>query len=98
MGDIREAAAAIRLLAGQPARLRNMAAAARSHNRKHFSIPTMAAHYTYLLESMMTRAPDISAPLPVSDWKYPKGLRAGLRSYLPQGVQNLLREMRERFA
>lgn len=98
MGNTRDAAAAVRLLASQPERLRAMSAAARSQNGTRFSIPTMAAHYADLLESVMTRPPDIAKPLPVTEWKYPRGLRAGLRSYLPTGVKNVLRQMRERFA
>jgi glycosyltransferase involved in cell wall biosynthesis len=98
MGNTRQAADAVRLLAAEPERLCSMAAAARSHNQERFSVPTMAADYARLLDSLRTDPPTISAPLQMGDWHYPKGLRAGLRSQLPTGVKNMLRGFRERLA
>lgn len=98
MGNTREAAAAVRQLADKPGRLSEMSAAARSQNPERFSIPIMAEQYVSLLGAVMKQSPAVSRKLSVIDWAYPSGLRAGLRSHLPDGLKNMLRLMRERIA
>lgn len=98
VGDTAAAAAAIRRLVIDPAMLVALAQAARVHIRGRFDLSAQAAAYAEVIRRITSAPPPIADPLPFERWSYPRGLRPGLRTYLPEPVKNLLRTWKERFA
>lgn len=78
--------------------LGELSRAARVRAEQSFSVATMASRYQDLLTRLEADPPAIAAPLPLSGWEMPKGLRSGLRTHLPTPVKNLLRRIRENAA
>jgi hypothetical protein len=97
VGDWREAARCITLLADKPAMLKAMSERARQRASQTFDAGRMAASYAKLIMTLKRNPPQIASPLPIEDWNYPGGMRPGLRTLLPDPIKNLLREARERF-
>lgn len=98
IGNVDAAAAKIKLLAENHELLGEMAAAARRNTVGRFDLPTMANGYAKILGDLAAAPPRIASPLRIDRWTYPPGLRAGLRTYLPNGIKNRLRVWREQFA
>jgi glycosyltransferase involved in cell wall biosynthesis len=98
VGDAAAAANAIRILAQDPDRLAAMSRAARANVLGRFDLETQAKAYAEVIEQIMTEPPRLATPLPLDRWYYPRGLRPGVRTYLPNGVKNRLRVWRERLA
>jgi glycosyltransferase involved in cell wall biosynthesis len=97
VGDVGAAAAAIARLAGDRALLAWLAANARARAAL-FNRERQTEAYAALIREVMSRPPTTPEPLPFSHWAYPRGLRPGLRTYLPEPVKNLLRTWKERLA
>ena len=98
MGRCREAAMGIEKLAADHEQLSAMSHAARQNVSGRFDLATQAAAYAGVIQRVMTAPPPIADPLPFNRWFYPRGLRPGLRTYLPEPVKNLLRTWKERVA
>ena len=97
IGDTGLAANHIRNLARDRTLLAALASAARDNVRTRFELSAMAQAYAKVVESVMAVPRQIKAPLSISEWSYPAGLKPGLRTYLPEGLKNRLRVWRERF-
>jgi glycosyltransferase involved in cell wall biosynthesis len=97
IGSVKAAAEAIRRLAHDRVLLKRMAASCRC-SAARFSTDAMAASYAAILSSIATAPPNVAKPLPLHDWRYPAGLKPGLRTYLPTEIKNTLRLWRERWA
>ncbi|MDX6752571.1 glycosyltransferase family 4 protein [Geminicoccaceae bacterium 1502E] len=98
VGDMAAAAGFVRELAASPARLAAMAGAARRNVQGRFDLERQAAAYAGLIGRIAADPPQIAAPLPLECWHYPRGLRPGLRTRLPEPVKNFLRVWKERLA
>lgn len=98
IGDVRAAAQKIAQLANDSELLAKASAAARQNNTGRFDLATMGGAYAKVLHQAMERPATIAPPMSFAQWKYPSGLRSGLRTYLPKGLKNRLRVWRERFA
>lgn len=97
IGNVSAAADAISRLARNRTLLERMSHSGR-RDMNRFCTEAMAASYAAILSSIRTAPPDLSEPLPIDCWRYPPGLKPGLRTYLPTGVKNTLRIWRERLA
>ena len=95
IGDWQQAAENVVRLAREPARLRQLSVAARKSVGGRFSVETVAEQYLSLMDRVCTNPRPLKAPLDVRRWRYPRGLRPGLRTYLPKGVKPPLRFLRE---
>lgn len=98
IGDSGAAARAVRQLEADRSLLCRMSDAARENIRGRFDLPDMAKAYADLLRETIQSPAHLPRPLPMDAWSYPRGLKPGLRSYLPKGVKNFLRTWRERCA
>jgi glycosyltransferase involved in cell wall biosynthesis len=98
VGDMATAAAQIRELMANPERLAEMSIAAQAVVRERYSVERLGRAYHSLLMHLAAQPPAVASPLRLEDWKVPLGLRAGLRTFLPQPVKNALLVLRERFA
>jgi glycosyltransferase involved in cell wall biosynthesis len=98
VGEIRAAAATVRRLALDPAALQRISDAARADLQERFAVEAIAAQYAAILSAIRAAPRPIASPLPISRWRYPVGLKPGLRTYLPTGLKNTLRVWRERLA
>jgi glycogen synthase len=98
IGNVRAAANAVCILAADRGRLARMSQAARANVLGRFDLATQAKAYAEVIEQIMSEPPRLAAPLPFDQWSYPRGLRPGLRSYVPTGIKNTLRVWRERLA
>jgi glycosyltransferase involved in cell wall biosynthesis len=98
IGDVKAAARQIRLLAQDREMLTRMSLTARHNNIDRFGLDSMSRGYAEAIHQVMTRPAALIPPLSFAHWKYPAGLKPGLRTYLPKGLKNRLRAWRERFA
>lgn len=98
VGDVAGAAAAIQRLAEDRGLLARLSAAARQNAAHRFDLPGMARAYAAVLNPIAANPPLIAPAKAMADWSYPRGLKPGLRTYLPNGLKNLLRVWRERLA
>ncbi|UNK40449.1 glycosyltransferase family 4 protein (plasmid) [Shinella sp. H4-D48] len=96
VGDTVGVAEIVRALDKDRARLGSLSAAARRKVEGAFTVERMAADYAAILRGVAADPPPIAAPLPMDAWSMPRGLRAGLRTFLPRPVKNWLRGIRER--
>ena len=96
IGDTRAAAMAIRSIWGDRERLGEMSQAGVEKAGGQFGLQRMSEAYLGVIASAMSEARKVRLPLPLSKWSYPRGLRRGVRSYLPAGVKNWLRGLSER--
>jgi glycosyltransferase involved in cell wall biosynthesis len=95
VGRSAEAARRIATLDQDRALLRSMSEAARATARTRYGHITMASRYHSLLERLAADPPCIAQPLDLAHWGVPSGMRAGLRTRLPQPVKNFLRRVKE---
>lgn len=95
VGDTKAAARQIARLEHDRGLLRSISAAGRATARGGFGLATMADRYHGLLRRLAAEPPKIAAPLNLADWEMPSGLHAGLRTYLPTPVKNVLRRLKE---
>ncbi len=96
IGNWRRAADHVVELDKEQDKLRQMSAAAAESVRDRFSINTVAQQYADLMENVLASPRLLKTPLNVQRWSYPRGLRPGLRTYLPEGLKTRLRVLRER--
>jgi hypothetical protein len=96
VGDWRAAAREIHALARDRDRLAALSAAGRIRAAAAFGIDRMARDYARLLQMIKADPPAIAAPLPLSAWSAPRGMRDGIRTRLPAPLKNWLRTARER--
>jgi glycosyltransferase involved in cell wall biosynthesis len=98
VGDTAAAAGALARLAQDPSALPRLSAAASHTARDRFGVALMADRYRELLEDLAQGLPAVAAPLDLARWRFPPGLRPGLRTYLPTFIKNSVRTLRERQA
>lgn len=96
VGDHEMAARLIRELDEDRDLLSRMSLAARSKVDERFSINEMAESYHRVIREITASRPPLSPPLALENWSMPRGLRPGLRTYLPSPMKNWLRTLRER--
>ena len=97
VGDHDAAARMIRKLDADRDLLARMSLAARRTIAERFTVREMAERYHDVIRGISEKRPQLAPSLPISDWSMPRGLRPGLRSYLPDPMKNWLRTLRERF-
>lgn len=73
-----------------------MSQAARTKAETAFTVERMAARYSEVIRDLQHTKPSIAAPLDLSTWSMPKGLRSGFRAFVPRPVKNWLRVAKER--
>ncbi len=95
IGGWKRAAEYIIQLTQTPAKLAEMSLAARHAVRDEFSVETVAGQYLRLMERVLADPRPLRAPLDLRKWCYPRGLRPGLRTCLPEGLKVRLRALRE---
>jgi glycosyltransferase involved in cell wall biosynthesis len=95
IGSWRRAAEYIVQLAGEPQSRQEMAEAASQSVRDRFSIEAVAKQYIGLMEKVLASPRPLRPPLEIRNWSYPRGLRAGLRTRLPESLKTRLRVVRE---
>ncbi len=96
VGDWKEAAHLLRVLDRDRDQRDVLATAAQGRVRADFAAERMGARYADLIQRVAADPPPIAEPLPIADWRLPKGLRTSLRTYLPAPLKNRLRVARER--
>lgn len=96
VGDTTRVAAIVHALNKDRAQLHGLSLGARRKVAGAFTVERMAAHYAALLREIAANPPPIAAPLALDGWSLPRGLRPGLRTFLPRPVKNWLRGVRER--
>lgn len=96
IGNVQEAARIISEIAANPEASRLLSQAARRKAENDFTIDIMARRYFDVISHLGEEMPAIAAPLNIEDWSLPKGLRSGLRTFIPTPIKNWLRVMRER--
>ena len=96
VGDTAAAAAAIAALAVDRARLAAMSEAARRGTGERFAVRTMTDAYAALLGEVAGAPHAIAPSRPWSEWALPRGLKPGLRTLMPTGLKNRLRDWRVR--
>lgn len=96
VGDYQMAARLIGELDRDRDLLSRMSLAAQSKVAERFSIADMAESYHQVIREITANKPALSPPLALEDWSMPRGLRPGLRTYLPSPMKNWLRTLRER--
>ncbi len=95
IGNWNRAADHIVQLARDPAKVEGMSAAARQSVRSTFSIETAAKQYVMLIDRVLATPRPLRPVLEARHWSYPRGLKRGLRTYLPESIKNRLRALRE---
>ena len=98
MGAVHEAARIIDGLYHDRERLNQLSNAAKLNAHGRFDVSAMGEKYNKVLTSIFLHPANIPSPLHINNWSYPRGLRPGIRTYLPTGVKNSLRSWRERFS
>jgi glycosyltransferase involved in cell wall biosynthesis len=73
-----------------------LSSAAEKSIASKFRATDMASRYHGVIRLVERQRPKLAPTLDIGSWSMPAGLRPGLRSYLPAGVKNWLRTMRER--
>ncbi|ODT09756.1 MAG: hypothetical protein ABS35_42620 [Kaistia sp. SCN 65-12] len=96
VGDLEAAARAIRKLDGDRQFWLRLSAEGQEQVRKRFRVERLGEDYAERIAHLRRAPPGIAPPHDPSSWRLPPGLRAGLRTYLPTSVKNLLRTIRER--
>ena len=97
VGDVREAARSIARLVDSSL-LSRMSAAAIATVTECFTTERMAAGYLRTIAAISAAPPRIAHPLNPDQWALPRGMRPGLRTFLPGPMKNALRVARERLA
>ncbi len=95
IGNWRRAAEYVIQLACEPERMRSMSAAAREIIGGRFFLSAIAQQYAHLMDRVLADPRLLKPPLDLRKWSYPRGLKAGLRTYLPDSLKSWLRTMRE---
>lgn len=98
VGSLDTAAGAIRRLDADRAFWLRLSRNGQERVRRQFGIDRLGADYARLVDRLGRAPPPIAAPLDLAGWSLPRGLRPGLRTYLPTPVKNFIRMMRERAA
>lgn len=96
IGHWRRAADYVMLMAVDPERRREMSLAASFSVRSRFSMEQTVRQYVAIVDAAVSAPRPLSRPLDVHRWSYPRGLRDGWRTCLPEGVKQRLRVVRER--
>ncbi|SDP81256.1 Glycosyl transferases group 1 [Phyllobacterium sp. YR620] len=96
IGNSAEAARIITGIAANPEAAQLLSSAARDKAEHVFTLDAMARRYAEVIRNVTAAPPEIAPPLSFADWSFPKGLRPGLRTYIPTPIKNWLRVMRER--
>jgi glycosyltransferase involved in cell wall biosynthesis len=96
IGNMREAANYVRQIAGDRDRLMTLASAGKLATRERFAINVVARQFAELLDQVQKTPRTLKAPLSLERWRYPLGLRSGLRTFLPEGLKAWLRLLREK--
>lgn len=95
IGDWKKAAEHVVQLARNPAGVRGMSFAARQSVCSRFTVERVAKEYAGLMEKVLADPRPLRPPLDLRKWSYPRGLRAGLRTCLPEFTKQRLRALRE---
>ncbi|TMM49536.1 glycosyltransferase family 4 protein [Sulfitobacter sabulilitoris] len=96
VGNATAAAEALDALRADPAWRAELSAAARATAADHFGGARMGQEYGKLIHALKLHRPPIAPPVSFAEWRLPRGLHPGLRTYLPRPVKNALRVAQER--
>ncbi|MCS7017271.1 MAG: glycosyltransferase family 4 protein [Gemmatales bacterium] len=98
VGDLRAAARWIDESVADRSRLAAIGEAAKFAMRSLCSMETFAEAYREVMVRAKMRRPEKRLVEPLESWDLPKGLRPGIRAYLPEAVKRYARLWRERLA
>ncbi|MEK0086051.1 glycosyltransferase family 4 protein [Benzoatithermus flavus] len=98
VGDVAAAATALRRLARAPDLATRMGERARRAVAGRFDLATQAEAYAALVRMVTALPEDAAHSLRGAPWSWPRGLRPGLRTLLPEPLKRHLRLWRERLA
>jgi len=96
IGRWRQATEGIIYLLADPARLHEMSLHARHSARSRYSVERVAQRYIELMDKVVKAPRPLKPPLDAARWSYPRGLRDGWRTHLPERLKQRLRLVRER--
>ncbi|WP_168201344.1 glycosyltransferase family 4 protein [Qingshengfaniella alkalisoli] len=96
VGDCQAAARCLDTLAANPVWCDGLSASAIEKARSHYRADRMGADYARLIFTLRANPPRIRPSLSLAGWRFPLGLRPGLRTYLPTPIKNTLRRIRAR--
>jgi glycosyltransferase involved in cell wall biosynthesis len=94
VGNTSAAAGHLRRLAQDPGLLAKMSAAAREAAWERYTIAKMGDAYAAVFKQVLANPPEVSPPLPLERWSYPRGFYPGLRRFVPGWAKNLARQWR----
>jgi glycosyltransferase involved in cell wall biosynthesis len=97
VGNVAVAANFVRKLGEDRQLLKQIANDGHSSALARFPPRAMAGAYASLLDAVIAKPPAVAQPLNPGDWRFPMGLRSGLRTLLPKPMKNHLRQLRERW-
>jgi glycosyltransferase involved in cell wall biosynthesis len=98
VGDLDAAARSIRALDADRQFWLRLSNQGQEQVRKRFCVDRLGRDYAERIGRLRRAPPEIAPPRDIDGWRLPAGLRAGLRTYLPTRVKNLIRTIRERAA
>lgn len=96
IGNTKEAARIISQIATDPDSAQVLSRTARLKVETVFTIERMAQRYSKTIRQLGAKNPAIAPPLSFDNWGFPRGLRPGLRTFIPTPIKNWLRVIRER--
>lgn len=96
IGDMKSAAQQIRSLLGDRQRLGMISAMGMAAAHKCYSIDSISRQYAKIISYVEEGQRHLKAPLLIERWRYPKGLKPGLRTFLPENIKAKLRLIREK--
>jgi len=89
-------ASALKLLFDDPVRRDEMSNAARCRASDLFSVEAVSSRLCSLMSGVQSEPEELKARMhSIDKWRYPSGLRPGLRTLLPDPLKNKLRLIRE---
>jgi glycogen synthase len=94
VGNTAAAAAHVRRLAHDRATLQRMSDAGRAVASERYGISRMGDAYAAALKELLSRPPQVRPPLPLDQWRYPRGFYPGLRRFVPGWAKDLARQWR----
>lgn len=95
IGDWKTAGEHIIRLSHESAIVKDVSDAAGKSVQSRFSIDTVAGQYHRMMEKVLANPKPLKPTLDINRWRYPMGLRPGLRTYLPKSIKIRLRTLRE---
>lgn len=95
-GNVKQAADILNKLAKNPTVRERVGNTARACVATKFSAESMCSAYLQLIHNLIRDPPKIFASMAIAEWKYPRQLKGGLRTFLPRPLKAVARAVIER--